>query len=474
MHMPGAGADGAIVPPAAGVGGARDAADASDPVGVAAAAERARTEPSDRPDLRDPTDLADLAWRQLAPQRWPIPAEAFPAGAALVGGAVRDALLKRLPPRPDLDLVLPGDAVEACRQLRRRHGGSAVVLDAERSIARLVIEGWSIDLARMDGASLEADLQRRDYTINAMALPLAAPQRLVDPLGGSAHLRRGELVAVAEANLIDDPLRLLRGLRLASELGFRLEPRTRGWIEAHRERLGSVAGERVLAELEKLAAAPGGHEGLGAVLASRLLRPWQADSSPDGASGPAAAARLLERLTPQRVLDLGLAAAEGGAALPLARLAALIDGPTLQALRSSRRLQQRVNLLRRWQRRLGDDAPASAAAGLSEPERLQLQRELEPDLPALLLGWPVPQAEPWLRRWRDGDDPLFHPRPLVDGSTLQRELGLKPSARLGALLEHLLIERAFGRISTDDEALDAARRWLASAPADGEKAPRRD
>ena len=126
MHMPGAAADAAIVNPA-----------------TAPAAAQPFTAP--------------LAWQRLQPQQWPLPPEAFPAGCALVGGAVRDALLDRLGPEPDLDLVVEGDAVALCRQLSRRHGGSAVVLDAERSIARLVIHGWSIDLARQEGGSLEAD-----------------------------------------------------------------------------------------------------------------------------------------------------------------------------------------------------------------------------------------------------------------------------------------------------------------------------
>lgn len=113
--------------------------------------------------------LAELAWRRLRPQSWPLPPQAFPAGAALVGERCG------MPcwivcPQPDLDLVVAEDAIALCRQLGRRHGGSVVVLDAERSIARLVIQGWSIDLARQEG-SLEQDLQRRDYRLNAMALP---------------------------------------------------------------------------------------------------------------------------------------------------------------------------------------------------------------------------------------------------------------------------------------------------------------
>ena len=407
------------------------------------------------------TPAASLAWQRLAPQRWPLPAEAFPPGTALVGGAVRDALLNRLPPAPDLDVVLPGDAVAVCRQLRRQHGGSAVVLDAERSIARLVLQGWTIDLARQDGDTLEQDLQRRDFTINAMALPLAAPQRLVDPLGGLAHLNRGELVAVAEANLLDDPLRLLRGLRLAGELGFQLEPRTQGWIERHSEALNRVAGERVLAELEKLAAAPSGGEGLAQVLRAGLLRPWLSADSP--AADAQEALALLQSLSPAQAQDLGLTAVETEMALPLARLAAVLDGAALQRLRSSRRLQQRVERLRHWRRQLGPAATATqTAAALPEHERLQLHRQLDEDLAALLLSWPPSQARPWLERWRRTNDPLFHPRPAIDGGSLQQALQLQPSPRLGHLLDHLMLEQAFGRLSGREACLEAARAWLDS------------
>lgn len=438
MHMPGAAAAGAIVPPAA------------IPAGATAA------------------QLGELAWRRLHPQRWPLPPEAFPAGAALVGGAVRDALLDRLPPQPDLDLVVREDAIALCRQLGRRHGGSVVVLDAERSIARLVIQGWSIDLARQEGDSLEHDLGRRDYRLNAMALPLGTAPQLLDPLEGLADLRQGQLMAVAEANLLDDPLRLLRGVRLASELGFALDPQTQRWLEQHHACLTTVAGERVLAELEKLAASPGGAVGLGQCLAWGLLQPWQA------ASAGSEAEALLARLGPEQPQRLGLSGAEAEQALPLARLAAVLDGAGLQRLHSSRRLQQRIEQLRRWRQRLGADAPAAKAERLSEAERLRLQRDLEEDLPALLLTWPTGLAEGWLQRWRDPHDPLFHPRAAIDGLTLQQELGLKASPRLGALLQHLMLLQAFGRLGGRLEALEAARRWLERHPAEGEPAPRRD
>jgi tRNA nucleotidyltransferase (CCA-adding enzyme) len=429
MHMPGAAADGAIV---------------------------------------NPAGAAEQAWRRLQPDRWPLPLDAFPQEAALVGGAVRDALLDRLGEAPDLDLVVEGDAVALCRQLGRRHGGSSVVLDAERSMARLVIGGWSIDLARRDGDSLEADLHRRDYTINAMALPLADRRLLLDPLKGLCHLQAHQMVAVAEANLLDDPLRLLRGLRLAGQLGFALEPSTAGWIAQHHAAMAPVAGERVLAELEKLAAAPGGEPWLARCLELKLLAPWR--RTPWGHEE----AQRLARCSAQAAQELGWSEAELHNFLPLARLANVVDAAALEQLRSSRKLQKQVNTLRRWQQQLGGTQAAIQAAALPEAERLQLHRDLEEILPALVLDWPSEPARSWLQRWRDPSDRLFHPRPPIDGRSLQQVLQIPPSPALGELLLHLMQEQAFGRLHNHDEALEQAKRWLGSAEDAGKRAPRRD
>ena len=222
-----------------------------------------------------PTQAAEQAWKALRPARWPLEPGCFPTGSGLVGGAVRDALLQRLGPYPDLDLVVPSGAIKLCQRLARQHRGTAVVLDAERDMARLVLGPWNLDLAAQEGPDLINDLQRRDYGINALGLPLTPGEALLDPTGGLDDLAQGQLRALSEANLLADPLRLLRGVRLAAELTFTLESHTSALIYRHAATLPQVAAERVLAELEKLANCPGGDAGLQQASDLGLLQPWE-------------------------------------------------------------------------------------------------------------------------------------------------------------------------------------------------------
>ncbi len=92
--------------------------------------------------------------------------------------------------------------------------------------------------------------------------------------------------------------------------------------------------------------------------------------------------------------------------------------------------------------------------------RLQLHQELEQDLPTLILALPESYQEAWLSRWRDPQDTLFHPITPVDGTTLQREVGMSPGPALGRLLRHLKQELAFGRINGHDEAIREAQRFV--------------
>ena len=372
-------------------------------------------------------------------ERWPLPVQLLPPGTTLVGGAVRDALLNRLPEQPDLDLVVSADALGLTRRLSRELGGSCVVLDETRDIARLVLKGWTIDIARQEGSSLEDDLWRRDYRLNAIALPLEPAGQLIDPTGGLEDLAQGQLRAICEANLRADPLRLLRGLRLLAQIPLQLEATTAQWIHQLRDRLSEAAPERILAELQKLVAGVHADAALQHLQHLNLITPWAAQEHLPSLEDAAL-------LTPE----------ERTQALPLARLCGLISDAGLTRLRASRALQQRCQRLRRWRQRLRIEGEPTA-----EPERLQLHLDLEAELPALILQLNATDQASWLQRWRDPDDALFHPRFPVDGTTVMKTLSLPAGPQIGALLAHLRQEAAFGRIETQDQALAEARSWWA-------------
>lgn len=397
----------------------------------------------------DPRTWASLLWQRLAPERWPIPLTALPPGAALVGGAIRDGLIGRLRPQPDLDLVVPENAVELTAQLAQQHGGACVVLDAQRDMARLVLRGWTLDLARQDGADLEADLWRRDFRLNAIALVVDPQPQLLDPTGGLDDLRAGRLSAIGEDNLIDDPLRLLRGLRLLAELSFNLDTATMAMLRRQRALLPRAAPERIQAELLRLVAGPQADQALEVLDNLHLLRPWQELEGPPPAALPVRGAGLEQAAA-------ALNSDERNQALPLLRLTACLGDRGLQSLRFSKKQCQRCARLRHWLTHLEQAADDT----LPELERLQLHLELEDDLPALILQLPAEGRDHWLMRWRDGSDPLFHPRAPLDGRTLQRELELPQGPLLGRLLHHLKRERAFGRIRDRDDSLAASRTWL--------------
>ena len=390
-------------------------------------------------DILKRQSQSEQVWQRLAVEQWPVPLTLLPSGTALVGGAVRDALLNRLPAQQDLDLVVSSDALGLTQRLQRELGGSFVVLDETRDIARLVLRGWTIDIARREGNSLEDDLWRRDYRLNAIALPLKTSRLLMDPTGGLEDLAEGRLRAVREANLSADPLRLLRGLRLLAQIPLTLDTTTAHWIRRLRHRLKEAAPERILAEIQKLVAGPHADAALQHLTQLDLISPWAAHQPLPSFDDAAL-----------------LTSAEREEALPLARLSGLISDEGLGQLRASRALQQRCRRLRYWLHTAG-----SKMAQLTEEDRLQLHLDLEADLPALILHLKRPVQDAWLKRWRDVEDPLFHPHFPLSGSTLMQALAMPAGPLIGDLLAHLRKDAAFGRIRGEEQALREAQRWWA-------------
>ncbi len=176
----------------------------------------------------------------------------------LVGGAVRDAALGR-PAVADLDFALPAGSVEAARRLADRLEAAFVPLGEPHGMARVVVRGPApavLDLADFRGPSLDADLRSRDFTIDALAVSvpdlLRGPAPVVDPSGGLADLAARRLRACSPRAFVEDPVRVLRLLRLRHALGFVLEPETERLARAAVPAVRGVAGERVRDELTRM------------------------------------------------------------------------------------------------------------------------------------------------------------------------------------------------------------------------------
>lgn len=169
----------------------------------------------------------------------------------LVGGAVRDALLRHL--THDLDFVLQGDVFKIARQVADSLGAAYFPLDEERGTARLVLLSDDsrevFDFASMRGTNLEADLRARDFTINAMAVDVHRPQELLDPLGSAIDLWAKSLRACSTSTFQDDPLRVLRAIRLAAVLKLKIVPETLKLMRHSVPGLAHVSAERIRDEL---------------------------------------------------------------------------------------------------------------------------------------------------------------------------------------------------------------------------------
>jgi len=178
----------------------------------------------------------------------------------LVGGFLRDALLSRTRLPLNLDLAVPSHALELARHLAAHLGGSYVPLDEAVGCARVVMsEGErrvEVDLADFRGRTLEEDLARRDFTINALALPIERwggrrdwAEGLIDPLQGRRDLAARRLRACFPEAFLDDAVRILRAFRFSVELGFETDPSTEPLMREAVPRLAAIAGERIREEL---------------------------------------------------------------------------------------------------------------------------------------------------------------------------------------------------------------------------------
>ena len=385
-----------------------------------------------------------------------------------VGGALRDCAVSR--PLSDLDLALAGDdpldAARLATALLARLGGApadapevapeprfgtASVRSSPHSPDRWA--GYRLELAVLRseryarpgalptvrlGATIEDDLPRRDFTVNALALGLAGPRRgeLLDPFGGLHDLARRRLRALHLRSFVDDATRLWRGARYAAALDLRPEPATAGWIADGARWLARISGQRLWAELERTAAQRR------VARTVRLLADWGVLSGTHAAWRPAEASRRALRHRP-------------GPHPPALLLALLLaELPAREAI--ARRLA----------------APPAARGAVEGAARLLAPRDASPEALAELETtrasgesarraalWLDPARQPRLqralRRWKRTRSPL-------DGRALLR-LGVAEGPALGAWLQRLRRERYLGTLSGAAEARRLVRTATAAA-----------
>jgi hypothetical protein len=308
--------------------------------------------------------------------------------------------------RPVLDLdVACEDPRGAAHRFAQRFGGAAFPLSERHGAWRVAAEGSdeTVDFTPLpDG--IEADLATRDFTFNAIAVPVGGGDA-VDPHGGRADLSAGVVRAVSDTVFRDDPLRLLRAVRLEEELGFRMDEHTEGLLRSSAQLVGQPAGERILVELRR--------------------------------TGPIGFRRLDE---------LGLLEPLGGS---LDGPFEALDDPDFRLVAVFRQRLSELPISRELHRFASTLLRARPPADGSPRAIHRFRRATEPYALDALRFLGATEFLAAVEEARDSDPEA----PLVRGD----ELGLAPGPEIGRILAVIEEERAAGTVSTREEALVLAR-----------------
>jgi poly(A) polymerase len=186
----------------------------------------------------------------------------------LVGGILRDALLKREKPNTDFDFCLKKNAISFGSRLSRKIKAGFVILDKEHGACRLVKKignsSFTLDFTDFRGRDLEEDLRHRDFTINTLALELGdlfiskdEQVLIIDSCSGRGDLKSKIIRMAGKGAFDEDPLRIMRAFSLASTLGFKIEEKTLRAIKSEAAKLSAVSAERIRDELFKVLDSPG-------------------------------------------------------------------------------------------------------------------------------------------------------------------------------------------------------------------------
>lgn len=369
----------------------------------------------------------------------------------LVGGVVRDVLADA--PLTDIDIMAAGNVERLVESIRRRADAKIHKASAFGTWS-LTVRGVEVDLstARREtyerpGAlptvfpgTIEDDLARRDFSINAMAISLGEDSwgNLLDPHEGSTDLERGVIRVLHGRSFEDDATRILRAVRYACRLNFRLEPRTETLLEQSLAFLSTISPDRVRHEIERIFREP--HAGAMIEMAGRL--------------------GVLAAIHPRLQADAASLRAIQVEQEDIARRAMLMLGSMVKSVEDCEvePIVDRLNLSADWARLVRDVAtvrtrlPELSDKNLASSQVYRLLHGLHPfAVESCALAGKDATVARWLQFYLDD---LRHVRPLLDGDDLMA-LGVREGPEIGSLLTRLLDARLDGLVESveDEEAM---------------------
>jgi len=391
-------------------------------------------------------------------QYLPFDIDYLPEGSYLVGGTVRDILLKRQREYLDLDFIIPFNTIEIAQYLAKTYQTGFVVLDKERRISRVVFPQMTCDFAEQEGETIEVDLQRRDFTINAIAYSLK-DAKIYDPTEGIDDLVTRVIRMISVKNLKDDPLRLLRAYRQAAQLNLTIENQTRNSLRELAPELKKVAGERIKSELNYILLSLQSSYWLEMAWRDQILRDWLPSATDKKVSLLSEIDRLGELISVEFKTNIV-------SSIVLAKLALLLSCSLERAeeelinLKASRCEIRSITVALETLNKLKDFSKP-----LSIKDQYFLFLESQDSfvifcLLSLVSGYGDLEIMSLLGRYFDLTDPIAHPKALVTGRDLLAGLQLTPGPLIGKLLTEIQIAHLEGIIQTKDESIIWARKFL--------------
>jgi tRNA nucleotidyltransferase (CCA-adding enzyme) len=357
--------------------------------------------------------------------------------------------------------------VKVARKIATHYKAGFVLLDRSRQIARVVFPHATADFAQLEGDSLETDLHRRDFTVNAIAYN-PHTQEIIDPLQGEADVQQRLMRMISPANLENDPLRLMRAYRQAGQLGFTIDPGTQEAIRSLASHIINVAAERVRVELGYLLLGSQGNPWLISAWEDGLLAPFFKYATKESFTLLAAvdiAAIKLAEIWQQLKVELREYVRDTVKTtwLGIAKLACLVSPKPevaeieLMALTYSRAEIKAVTTALRL-------FPLKAPQ-MSLREQYFLFQEAGFVFPAIAVlsvahNNSVEAIAPLITRYLNPDDLVAHPTPLVSGKELIIALKISASPLVGKLLTEIAVAQIEGKVSTPAEAIELAAQLI--------------